>query len=553
MQTVYTVLILLLVVGGTRLMAQLLPLPLPLIQIASGAVLAWPSLGLHVALDPELFMFLFIPPLLFADGWRMPKGEFWQMRWPILTMAFALVLFTVAGGGAFIHLLIPEIPWAAAFALAAVLSPTDALAVSAIAQNRLPRRLMHVLQGEALMNDASGLVAFKFAVAAAMTGAFSLLDASLSFLLVAVGGLACGVVLSWLLGRIRAWMIRRGWDDPATHVVLMLLLPFAVYMVAEELGVSGILAAVAAGMMQSWTDLLPRQTHTRVLNRSVWSMLEFAFNGVVFLLLGLQLPDILKSVTHHAGDSLWRSSQLLFYVLAVYAVLILLRFAWVWCYWKLSLRFERWWGIELGGKPGEPVVRLSAISALGGVRGAVTLAGVLSVPLLLGSGEAFPQRDLIIFIAAGVILVSLLAATLGLPALLKGLPVASNDQSELEYRSVWRRTAVAAIRMLEKEEMPAGEKVDAEEAARLAEVKARLMAEYRQQLDPAPDSAEARERARSLELADQALRIKALRTQRLELYQLRRENLVDDETMRKVLGDLDSQEAWLTSKAGRWV
>ncbi|UXJ54199.1 Na+/H+ antiporter [Pseudomonas citronellolis] len=553
MQTVYTVLILLLVVGGTRLLAQLLPLPLPLIQIASGAVLAWPSLGLHVALDPELFMFLFIPPLLFADGWRMPKGEFWQMRWPILTMAFALVLFTVAGGGAFIHLLIPEIPWAAAFALAAVLSPTDALAVSAIAQNRLPRRLMHVLQGEALMNDASGLVAFKFAVAAAMTGAFSLLDASLSFLLVAIGGLACGVVLSWLLGRIRAWMIRRGWDDPATHVVLMLLLPFAVYMVAEELGVSGILAAVAAGMMQSWTDLLPRQTHTRVLNRSVWSMLEFAFNGVVFLLLGLQLPDILKSVTHHAGDSLWRSSQLLFYVLAVYAVLILLRFAWVWCYWKLSLRFERWWGIELGGKPGEPVLRLSAISALGGVRGAVTLAGVLSVPLLLGSGEVFPQRDLIIFIAAGVILVSLLAATLGLPALLKGLPVASNDQSELEYRSVWRRTAVAAIRMLEKEEMPAGEKVDAEEAARLAEVKARLMAEYRQQLDPAPDSAEARERARSLELADQALRIKALRTQRLELYQLRRENLVDDETMRKVLGDLDSQEAWLTSKAGRWV
>ncbi|SDI67230.1 sodium/proton antiporter, CPA1 family [Pseudomonas delhiensis] len=553
MQTVYTVLILLLVVGGTRLVAQLLPLPLPLIQIASGAVLAWPSLGLHVALDPELFMFLFIPPLLFADGWRMPKGEFWQMRWPILTLAFALVLFTVAGGGAFIHLLIPEIPWAAAFALAAVLSPTDALAVSAIAQNRLPRRLMHVLQGEALMNDASGLVAFKFAIAAAMTGAFSLLDASLSFLLVAIGGLACGVVLSWLLGRIRGWMIRRGWDDPATHVVLMLLLPFAVYMVAEEFGVSGILAAVAAGMMQSWTDLLPRQTNTRVLNRSVWSMLEFAFNGVVFLLLGLQLPDILKSVTHHAGDSLWRSSLLLFYVLAVYAVLILLRFAWVWCYWKLSLRFERWWGIELGGKPGEPVLRLSAISALGGVRGAVTLAGVLSVPLLLGSGEPFPQRDLIIFIAAGVILVSLLAATLGLPVLLKGLPVASNDQSELEFRSVWRHTAVAAIHMLEKEEMPAGEKVDAEEATRLAEVKARLMAEYRQQLDPAPDSAEARQRARSLEVADQALRIKALRTQRLELYRLRRENLVDDETMRKVLADLDSQEAWLTSKAGRWV
>jgi len=554
MQTVYTVLILLLVVGGTRLAAQLIPLPLPLIQIAAGAALAWPSLGLHVGLDPELFMFLFIPPLLFADGWRMPKGEFWKMRWPILTLAFALVLFTVVGGGVFIHLLIPEIPWAAAFALAAVLSPTDALAVSAIAQNRLPKRLMHVLQGEALMNDASGLVAFKFAIAAALTGTFSLMDASLNFLLVAVGGLASGVFLSWLLGRIRAWMIRRGWDDPATHVVLMLLLPFACYMIAEELGVSGILAAVAAGMMQSWVDLLPRQTNTRLLNRSVWSMLEFTFNGVVFLLLGLQLPDILKSVAHHADDVMWRSSLLLFYVLAVYAVLLLLRFGWVWCYWKVSVRFEQWWGIELGGKPGEPVLRLSAISALGGVRGAVTLAGVLSVPLLLLDGTAFPQRDLIIFIAAGVILVSLLAATIGLPILLRGLPARSNDQRELEVQAVWRKTAAAAIHMLEGEELTASEGGgDADETARLAEMKAKLMAEYRHELDPAPDSREARERARALELADQALRIKALRAQRLELYRMRREHEIDDETMREVLGELDNQEAWVTSKAGRWV
>lgn len=344
MQTVYTVLTLLLVVGATRLAAQLLPLPLPLIQIAAGALLALPSLGLHIALDPELFLFLFIPPLLFVDGWRIPKREVWRMRWPILMMAFGLVFFTVVGAGYFIHLLIPEIPLAASFALAAVLSPTDALAVSAITQGRLPKRLMHLLEGEALMNDASGLVAFKFAIAAAMTGVFSLVDASLNFLLVAVGGLAIGVFLSWSLGRIRAWMISRGWDDPATHVVLMLLLPFASYMVAEHLGVSGILSAVAAGMMQSWVDLLPRQTSTRLLNRSVWSMLEFAFNGVVFLLLGLQLPDIMKSVANHHGDLLWRSSLLLAYVAAITAVLMLIRYGWVYGYWKLSLRIDRWRG-----------------------------------------------------------------------------------------------------------------------------------------------------------------------------------------------------------------
>ncbi|KAF1051438.1 MAG: Sodium, potassium, lithium and rubidium/H(+) antiporter [Stenotrophomonas maltophilia] len=217
------------------------------------------------------------------------------------------------------------------------------------------------------------------------------------------------------------------------------------------------------------------------------------------------------------------------------------------------MRFERWWGIELGGKPGEPILRLSAVSALGGVRGAVTLAGVLSVPLLLSDGTGFPQRDLIIFIAAGVILVSLLAATAGLPFLLRGLPVASNDQHEVELRSVWRKTAVAAIHMLEGEELPSGEDVDADEAARLAELKARLMSEYRHELDPAPDSKEAQDRAHSLELADRALRIKALRAQRLELYRMRRENEIDDETMREVLGGLDTQEAWLTNKVGRWI
>ena len=178
MQTAYTVLILLMLVGVSRLLGRLIPLPLPLVQIAAGAVLAWPTLGLHVTLNPELFLFLFLPPLLFSDGWRMPKREFWRLRGPILTLAVGLVLFTVVGAGYFIHWLLPAIPLPVAFALAAVLSPTDAVAVSAIAQNRLPAPLMHMLQGEALMNDATGLVTFKFALAAAITGVFSLTNAS---------------------------------------------------------------------------------------------------------------------------------------------------------------------------------------------------------------------------------------------------------------------------------------------------------------------------------------------------------------------------------------
>ncbi|WP_426235789.1 Na+/H+ antiporter [Pseudomonas sp. TWP3-2] len=537
MQTAYTVLILLMLVSVSRLVGRVIPLPLPLVQIAAGALLAWPTLGLHVALDPELFLFLFLPPLLFSDGWRMPKRELWKLRGPILTLAVGLVLFTVVGAGYFIHWLLPTIPLPVAFALAAVLSPTDAVAVSAIAQNRLPTPLMHMLQGEALMNDASGLVTFKFALAAAITGAFSLANASLTFVLVAVGGLAVGVALSWLVGRLRAWMIARGWDDPATHVVFMLLLPFAAYVLAERLGASGILSAVAAGMMQSWLDLLPRQTSTRLLNRSVWSLLEFAFNGLIFLLLGLQLPDIIKAVASHE-TSLWPT---LFYrcldVVAIFLALVLLRFIWVQSIWRLSVLLRR-----LRGK-GEltqvPTARSCWLLTVGGVRGAVTLAGVMSVPMLMGS-DAFPERDLLIFIAAGVILLSLVAACIALPLLLRGIEKSPDDKRHQEVRDAWRKTAEAAIHALEVEE---AKPADAAEAALAAELKARIMSEYRHQLEVFNDSDEAQALAFQMDLLERRLRLKALRAQRLELYNLSRQHQIGDDVLREVLAELDLSEA----------
>ncbi|WP_339531606.1 Na+/H+ antiporter [Pseudomonas mucidolens] len=541
MQTAYTVLILLMLVSVSRLVGRVIPLPLPLLQIAAGALLAWPTLGLHVALEPELFLFLFLPPLLFSDGWRMPKRAFWRLRGPILTLAVGLVLFTVVGAGYFIHWLLPSIPLPVAFALAAVLSPTDAVAVSAISQNRLPTPLMHMLQGEALMNDASGLVTFKFALAAALTGVFSLADASLTFVLVAVGGLAVGVGLSWLVGRLRAWMIARGWDDPATHVVFMLLLPFAAYVLAERLGASGILSAVAAGMMQSWLDLLPRQTSTRLLNRSVWSLLEFAFNGLIFLLLGLQLPDIVKAVTSHEV-TVWPS---LFYrcleVSAIFLVLLALRFIWVQSIWRLSGLLRR-----LRGKNQltlVPTARSCWLLTVGGVRGAVTLAGVMSVPLLLAPGTAFPERDLLIFIAAGVILLSLVAACIALPLLLRGIEKSPDDKRHAEVRDAWRKTAEAAIHALETEDPVDAVPQEAAQAALATELKARLMAEYRHQLEVFNDSAEAQALALQMDQLERKLRLKALRAQRLELYNLSRQRQIGDDVLREVLADLDMSEA----------
>ena len=542
MQTAYTVLILLMLVGVSRLLGRLIPLPLPLVQIAAGALLAWPTLGLHVALDPELFLFLFLPPLLFSDGWRMPKREFWRLRGPILTLAVGLVLFTVVGAGYFIHWILPTIPLPVAFALAAVLSPTDAVAVSAIAQNRLPAPLMHMLQGEALMNDATGLVTFKFALVAAITGVFSLTNASVTFLLVACGGLAIGVALSWLVGRMRAWMIARGWDDPATHVVFMLLLPFAAYVLAERLGASGILSAVAAGMMQSWLDLLPRQTSTRLLNRSVWGLLEFAFNGLIFLLLGLQLPDIIKAVVSHE-TTLWPT---LMYrcldVVAVFLVLLALRFIWVQSIWRLSGLLRRWRG--KGELTMVPTARSCWLLTVGGVRGAVTLAGVMSVPLLISKGVDFPERDLLIFIAAGVILLSLIAACIALPFLLRGIEKSPDDAMRKEVREAWRHTAEAAIHALEAEELVEPQtQQDAAQAALAAELKARIMSEYRHQLEVYNDSAEAQALASQMDLLESRLRIKALRAQRLELYSMRRHHEIGDDVLSEILKDLDMSEA----------
>ena len=542
MQSAYTVLILLTLVSVSKLIGRVIPIPLPLVQIGAGALLAWPSLGLHVALEPELFLFLFLPPLLFADGWRMPKRELWRLRGPVLTLAVGLVLFTVVGVGYFIHWILPSIPLAVAFALAAVLSPTDAVAVSAITQGKLPTPLMHMLQGEALLNDASGLVTFKFALAAAITGVFSLPEASLSFVIVALGGLAVGVALSWGLGRARVWMIARGWDDPATHVVFMLLLPFAAYVLAERLGLSGILSAVAAGMMQSWLDLLPRQTSTRLLNRSVWSLLEFSLNGLMFLLLGLQLPDIIKLAVSHEA-TLWPALvYLCLDVLAIFAALILLRFVWVQSIWR-SIGWIRHWR----GKPKlvlVPTARSCLLLTLGGVRGAVTLAGILSVPLLIAPGVPFPERDLLVFVAAGVILLSLVTACIALPLLLRGVDKSPDERLEQEVQQARKLTAEAAIHALEAEEVvEAGTPPDAAQAVMVAELKGRLMAEYREELESYNDTEEAQALGMQRDLLERRLRLMAIRAQRLELYSLHRRHLVGDDVVRKVLAELDTSEA----------
>jgi CPA1 family monovalent cation:H+ antiporter len=421
MEAISTVLMLLLGVTLSGFLQRLLPvtLPLPLVQIAMGAALSYIA-GFNVPLNPDIFFLLLVPPLLFLDGWRIPKGAFFGNLRPILTLAVGLVVFTVAGVGVLIAWLIPAIPLPVAFALAAILAPTDAVAISAIvSRGSVPSRLMRILEGEALLNDAAGLVCFRFAVAAALTGVFSLPDAVLSFALVGSGGVLAGIAVACAIGLANRWLIRLTGEDAGIQVLLSLLIPFAAYLAAERVHCSGILAAATAGITMQRVDFAGRSlVRTRSQRDVVWNTLQIALNGSIFVLLGDQLPDILQRMpaAEHltAFHSAW---AVLGYAVAIAVGLIVLRFAWVWA----SLRQTLFRSRASVDARGHWQVRTVWLTSFAGVRGAVTLAGVLTLPLTMPDGSAFPARDLVIVLAMGVILVSLLLATAALPLLSKGL------------------------------------------------------------------------------------------------------------------------------------
>jgi Na+/H+ antiporter len=544
MEIFFTILILILVVSLSGVVTRMLPfqVPLPLMQIAVGALLAWPNFGLHVDFDPDLFLVLFIPPLLFADGWKTPMREFLHKGREILGLALALVLVTVVGVGYLIYMMVPNIPLVAAFALAAVLSPTDAVALSGIVgKGRIPKSIMGILEGEALMNDASGLVSLKFAIAVAMgTMVFTVPGATVEFLKVAIGGLLAGVAVTWLYSKSLRIMSRWSGDDPATQIVLLLLLPFASYLIAEHIGVSGILAAVAAGMTISQSGIIRNAPLAmRLRANSVWAMLEFVFNGMVFIMLGLQLPGILESsldqATHDPSIVTW---HLFADVAVIYFALLLLRFAWLWLMKNFSNRLLKKRPLTFGSFS----TRELWVASFAGVRGAITLAGVLSIPLFLADGSAFPSRYQLVFLAAGVILFSLIAGVVALPFLLRGVVVDKSSYREEERmaRAVAAEVAIESLHKME-ERLAADSNIDEQT---LKEISSRVVGNLRRRTVGKDDI----EHALMLENLERRFRLTALRAERGELYHLRATQRISNETLQKLLHDLDLLEALLVEK-----
>ncbi|MCS3433851.1 Na+/H+ antiporter [Klebsiella sp. BIGb0407] len=544
MEIFFTILIMTLVVSLSGVITKVLPfqIPLPLMQIAIGALLAWPQFGLHVEFDPELFLLLFIPPLLFADGWKTPVNEFLSQGREIIGLALVLVIVTVVGIGFLIYFMVPGIPLIPAFALAAVLSPTDAVALSGIVgEGRIPKRIMGILQGEALMNDASGLVSLKLAVAVAIGSmAFTVGGASFEFFKVAIGGLLAGIAISWLYGKSMRLMSRYSGDEPATQILLLLLLPFASYLIAEHIGVSGILAAVAAGMTITRAGVLRNAPLAmRLRANSVWAMLEFVFNGMVFLLLGLQLPGILETSISAANADpdveLW---MLFLDVVIIYFALIILRFLWLWAMKQISLHFMKKRPLAFGSF----TTRELCIASFAGVRGAITLAGVLSIPLFLLDGTPFPARYELIFIAAGVILFSLFAGVVMLPILLRhvdmGDPLILRKEERLARAATGEVAIVTIQKMEERLLTDTKENIDNQ---LLKEVSSRVIGNLRRRIDGSKNA----DNSELEENLERRFRLAALRSERGELYHLRATKQISNETLKKLLHDLDLLETLL--------
>lgn len=473
METFQFVLIVLTCVAASSVIDKFVDVSIPVIQVVIGLLVALvlPSVQ-EVHLESELFMLVFIAPLLFNETRETNIRALLLNLNSILSLAIALVIVSMLSVGYALHLMVPSIPLAAAFALASALGPTDAATVTALKSNiHLTHRQQTLLSGESLINDASGVVAFQFSVAAAVTGAFSLVDAAGSFAVLFVGGIAMGVVTGFAFSAVNAMLGRLGYEDTVANVLYEVLTPFLVYLLAETFHVSGVLAVVAAGLVIA----LPRRQNNKALfarqklvSDSTWKVISFLINGTLFVFLGMELPLAVLPGTNGGLNIL----QILGIVVAITLFMHAVRFAWLYALetHKLHKGSRLCTGkddvdeqndsagsssapgsgtidgekIDAGSgsdseKPTCAIKPISITSAeliknvlvttIAGAKGAVTLSIIFTLPMMTQSGAAFPQRDLLITIAAGVILATLLLADNLLPVLSKS-PEADSDLPE---------------------------------------------------------------------------------------------------------------------------
>ena len=515
---VETIISLLVLTTVLAVVAKRVQVPYPIFLVLAGAGLAFvPGLPV-VSLDPQLVFLFFLPPLLYAGGYFTSWRDFRANLVSISLLAFGLVIATTTAVAAAVHAIVPGIPWPSAFVLGAIVSPPDAVAASAIAQRlRLPRRLVTILEGESLINDSTGLVLLKFATVAVVTGTFSLSKAAGNFVLVSVGGVAVGLAVGWLFAKVE-----KVFDDSVLAATASILIAFLTYILAERLQVSGVLAVVTAGLVQGryvpeiWTAKI------RVEGTAVWQTVIFVLNALVFVLIGLQLPAIVNGLT-------WPRRTVVDAVFATCATMIGIRLVWMFP----GAYLPRFLFPKLRAKNPYPSWQAVVIAGWTGMRGVVSLAAALSLPVVTASGAPFPARDLIVFLAFTAILATLVLQGLTLPPLIRWLAVGEDKTGEREEQHARLELAKAGVARLD---------ALTEERVLPAHQVHPVRQELVEKLRYLTSSEEKRTEKTSSSDMIRHLRHESLAAQREQLLDLRNREVIGDDVLHRIQHELDIEE-----------
>jgi monovalent cation/hydrogen antiporter len=519
------ILICLVAVALLAIVARKIRIPYPILLTVGGVVLALiPGLP-AIQLDPQLVFNLFLPPLLYPAAVYTSWRDFRANLRSILPLAIVLVLVTMTATAYLFHGLV-GLPLAVGFVFGAIISPPDAVAALAVTQHlRVPRKIVVILEGESLVNDATSFISFRFAVAAVLTGSFSLGQASLRFLLVAAGGICVGLAVGWL-----ATQVQKRLDDPPVQTMFSLLTPYVAYFSGERLHVSGILAVVIAGIYYGWRAPRILSGRMRLQALPVWEMVTFILNGVLFILIGLQLPQVI-----HALPSI-SAMHVAKLVILILSALALVRFVWMFGATYLPRLLSRKFRHK------NPVRwQHTALIAWTGMRGADSLAGALAIPFVLANGEPFPGRDLILLLTFCVIFGTLVLQGLTLRPLVRWLKIVDDHVTQKEERLARLKANEAALARLE--EIESSDRVKPETVAR-------LRADYEDRIRQLRSQAPHEESVIGLFSPDfEELARAALQTERDTLIALRNEGTINDLALRRIQRDIDLAEARLQRPA----
>jgi Na+/H+ antiporter len=512
-------------IPALSVIARLLGIPYPIVLVLGAIPLGYLPGVPHVELDPDLVLVIFLPPLLYVAAFFADLRALRADARGLSMTSIGLVLVTTCAVAVVGHELI-GLPWAVAFALGAIVSPTDPVAATAITrQLGVPRRLVNLIEGESLVNDSSALIAYRVAVAAAIGGSFSLFDATFDFVVAVVGGIGIGLLVGAAIAEVR-----RRLDDIPVEITISIFSGFVAYLPAEELGVSGVLAAVTAGLYLGWMAPQISTAQMRIQGFAVWELIVFLLNAVLFVLIGLQLPNILEAVSGIDAGTLAG------YALAIIAVVVGTRFAWLFTMPYVFRALDR--------RPSQVARRIGAaprvVIGWAGMRGAVSLAAALALPLETDAGAPFPERDLVIFLAYCVVLFTVVVQGLTLPALIRRLAVAADgseeDAEEQAARIAAAEAALAALDGLAAEEWTREDTLERMRA--LYAFRRRRFATLRGDLEDEDGIVD-----RSL--AYQRLLHAVIDAQRAAIVGMRNEGLISSEVMRRVERDLDLEESRL--------